>query len=118
MSTSVIFKVGDAVLLRVEHRIYLPQVGDNLVFNTDKYVVVKIEHRYADIEFAECTAVVVYLAAYYEPDDGPLSDVQHAAIREASKASDIPWQNFTKGLFEPPKEVTYSELHATIAYEH
>lgn len=100
MSTKVIFKVRDQVLLQVEHRIYLPQVGDNLVFNTDRYVVVKIEHRFADIEFAECTAVIVYLAAYYEPDDGPLSDAQHAAIREASTAWKIPDENFTKRLFD------------------
>lgn len=109
MSTKVIFKVRDKVLLQVEHRIYLPQVGDNLVFNTDRYVVVKIEHRFADIEFAECTAVIVYLAAYYEPDDGPLSDVQHAAIREASKASSIPWQNFTEGLFSEPRKIETKE---------
>ncbi|WP_282348061.1 hypothetical protein [Pseudomonas sp. PS01301] len=35
----------------------------------------------------------------YELDDGPLTDAQHAAIRAASRATNIPEERFTKRLF-------------------
>lgn len=36
----------------------------------------------------------------YEEDDGPLTEEQIKAIREASAATDTPDENFTERLFE------------------
>lgn len=35
----------------------------------------------------------------YEMDDGPLTDAQYAAIRAASRATNIPEERFNKRLF-------------------
>lgn len=47
--------------------------------------------------------------AWYEPDDGPLTDEQIAWIREKSKATNIPEESFTQCLFTQIENGTYKK---------